>query len=548
MEKFFVSRPIFAIVLSIVIVLLGAISIFNLSIEEYPNITPPVVEVSATYEGADAVTVDNAVATPIAESIMGISDMIYMQSTSANNGTMNIQVTFDIGSEPDMDAIFTQNNVASATALLPSSVTRQGVTTQKTQTGFLLVYSLHSDGRYDDRYLSNYAYINLQNELLKIDGVGKVEIMGAGEYSMRIWIRPDRMEYYNLSLAEITAAIEAQAEIYPTGQLGAEPSPSTTEFTYTVTLPPQITTPEDYSNIVLRTLEDGSQLLLSDVAEVTLGSENYGTSSTFGDNPSAMIVIYQTPNSNAVEVGARVKSTIEQLSSRFPDGVTIDTVVDTTMSIKAGIREILYTLLLALMLVIIIIYLFIQDWRATLIPLIAVPVSLIGTFIFFPLLGFSINIISLLGVILAIGLVVDDGIVVVEAVQVNIERGMSPREATLDAMRSVSSPIIATTVVLLAVFIPVSLTGGITGLLFQQFSITIAISVTISAFNALTLSPALSAMILRPKAKRETGFFGAFNRWFDRMLARYSNATRRMASHIARTAVFVVIVLGAIAA
>lgn len=548
MEKFFVSRPIFAIVLSIVIVLLGAISIFNLSIEEYPNITPPVVEVSATYEGADAVTVDNAVATPIAESIMGVSDMIYMQSTSANNGTMNIQVTFDIGSDPDMDAIFTQNNVASATALLPSSVTRQGVTTQKTQTGFLLVYSLHSDGRYDDRYLSNYAYINLQNELLKIDGVGKVEIMGAGEYSMRIWIRPDRMEYYNLSLAEITSAIEAQAEIYPTGQLGAEPSPSTTEFTYTVTLPPQITTPEEYSKIVLRTLEDGSQLLLSDVAEVTLGSENYGTSSTFGDNPSAMIVIYQTPNSNAVEVGARVKSTIEQLSSRFPDGVTIDTVVDTTMSIKAGIREILYTLLLALVLVIIIIYLFIQDWRATLIPLIAVPVSLIGTFIFFPLLGFSINIISLLGVILAIGLVVDDGIVVVEAVQVNIERGMSPREATLDAMRSVSSPIIATTVVLLAVFIPVSLTGGITGLLFQQFSITIAISVTISAFNALTLSPALSAMILRPKAKRETGFFGAFNRWFDRMLARYSNATRRMASHIARTAVFVVIVLGAIAA
>lgn len=548
MEKFFVSRPIFAIVLSIIIVLLGAISIFNLTIEEYPDITPPVVEVSATYSGADAETVDNAVATPIAENIMGVSDMLYIQSTSANSGTMNIQVTFDIGSDPDMDAIFTQNNVSSATALLPASVTRQGVTTQKTQTGFLLVYALHSDGRYDDRYLSNYAYINLQNELLKIEGVGKVEIMGAGEYSMRVWLRPDRMEYYNLSLAEVTSAIESQADIYPTGQFGAEPSTGHTEFTYTVTLPPQIATPEEYANIVLRTLEDGSQLRLSDIAEVTFGSESYGTSSTFGNDPSAMIVIYQTPNSNAMQVGSRVKAAIEQLSERFPDGVEIATVVDTTTSIKAGIREILYTLLLALVLVIIIIYLFIQDWRATLIPLIAVPVSLIGTFIFFPLLGFSINIISLLGVILAIGLVVDDGIVVVEAVQVNIERGMSPRKATLEAMHSVASPIIATTVVLLAVFIPVSLTGGITGRLFQQFSITIAISVAISAFNALTLSPALSAMLLRPKPRRETGFFGAFNRWFERSMKRYSSATGRITTHLARTSIFVAVVLGVIVA
>lgn len=546
MEKFFVSRPIFAIVLSIIIVLLGAISIFNLTIEEYPDITPPVVEVAATYSGADALTVDNAVATPLAENIMGVSDMLYIQSTSANSGTMNIQVTFEIGSDPDMDAIFTQNNVSSA--LLPASVTQQGVTTQKTQTGFLLVYALHSDGRYDDRYLSNYAYINLQNELLKIDGVGKVEIMGAGEYSMRVWLRPDRMEYYNLSLAEVTSAIESQADIYPTGQFGAEPSPSKTEFTYTVTLPPQISTPEEYADIVLRTLEDGSQLRLSDIAEVTFGSESYGTSSTFGNNPSAMIVIYQTPNSNAMQVGTRVKAAIEQLSGRFPDGVEISTIVDTTTSINAGIREILYTLLLALLLVIIIIYLFIQDWRATLIPLIAVPVSLIGTFIFFPLLGFSINIISLLGVILAIGLVVDDGIVVVEAVQVNIERGMPPRKATLEAMHSVASPIIATTVVLLAVFIPVSLTGGITGRLFQQFSITIAISVAISAFNALTLSPALSAMLLRPKQKSETGFFGAFNRWFERMMTRYSSATGRITTHLARTSIFVAVVLGVIVA
>lgn len=548
MEKFFVSRPIFAIVLSIVIVLLGLISIFNLSIEEYPDITPPVVEVSAVYDGADATTVDNAVATPIAENIMGVSDMLYMQSTSANSGAMNLQVTFAIGSDPDMDAIFTQNNVSSAAALLPAAVTRQGVTTQKTQTGFLLVYALHSDGRYDDRFLSNYAYINLQNELLKINGVGKVDIMGAGEYSMRIWIKPDKMEYYNLSLSEITSAIEEQAQIYPTGSLGGEPSTEATEFTYTVTLPPQISTAEEYSEIVLRTLEDGSQLRLKDIADVALGSETYGTSSSFDGQPSALIVVYQTPGSNAMEVGNRVKTAIEKISERFPDGVAIDTVVDTTSNIKAGVKEIFYTLLLALFLVVAIIYLFIQDWRATLIPLIAVPVSLIGTFIFFPLLGFSINIISLLGVILAIGLVVDDGIVVVEAVQVNIARGMSPRKATLEAMHNVASPIIATTIVLLAVFIPVSLTGGITGRLFQQFSITIAISVAISAFNALTLSPALSAMILRPKKERTTGFFGAFNRWFDRLMARYTNATRRIVSHIIRTVVFVAIILCAIVA
>lgn len=548
MEKFFVSRPIFAIVLSIVIVLLGLISIFNLSIEEYPDITPPVVEVSAVYSGADATTVDNAVATPIAENIMGVSDMLYMQSTSANSGTMNLQVTFEIGSDPDMDAIFTQNNVSSASALLPAAVTQQGVTTRKTQTGFLLVYALHSDGRYDDRFLSNYAYINLQNELLKINGVGKVDIMGAGEYSMRIWIKPDRMEYYNLSLSEITSAIEEQAQIYPTGQLGGEPSDRATEFTYTVTLPPQISSAEEYSEIVLRTLEDGSQLRLKDIADVALGSQTYGTSSSFDGQPSALIVVYQTPGSNAMEVGNRVKTAIASISQRFPDGVAIDTVVDTTSNIKAGVKEIFYTLLLALVLVVAIIYLFIQDWRATLIPLIAVPVSLVGTFIFFPLLGFSINIISLLGVILAIGLVVDDGIVVVEAVQVNIARGMSPREATLKAMRNVASPIIATTIVLLAVFIPVSLTGGITGRLFQQFSITIAISVAISAFNALTLSPALSALILRPKKERETGFFGVFNRWFDRSMERYSVITRHIVSHVARTLCFVAVILCAIVA
>ena len=547
MEKFFVSRPIFAIVLSIAIVLLGTISIFDLSIEEYPDITPPVVQVSASYDGADAVTVDNAVATPVAQSIMGVDNMLYMQTTSANDGSMTLQVTFDIGSDPDLDAIFTQNDVSSATALLPSSVTRQGVTTQKSMTGFLMVYSLYSDGRFDQRYLSNYAYINLQNELLKISGVGKVNIMGAGEYAMRIWIKPDLLDYYGLSVEDITSAVEAQSDVYSAGQLGAEPAPQSVRFTYTVTLPPQISTAEEYGDIVIRTLEDGSQLHLRDLAEVSLGSESYGTSSTFGSAPSAMMVIYQTPGSNAMEVGKQVKAAVERLSERFPDGMHIAAVVDGTSSISAGIREIFRTLLLALALVVAIIFLFIQDWRATLIPLVAVPVSLVGAFIFFPLLGFSINIISLLGIILAIGLVVDDGIVVVEAVQAGIERGLPPREATLDAMRSVSSPIIATTVVLLAVFVPVSFTGGITGRLFQQFAITIALSVVISAFNALTLSPALASLLLRSKPRNDRGFFGRFNRWFDRRMKGYSARTGRLVAHGGRTAVFIVAVLAAIA-
>lgn len=543
MEKFFVSRPIFAIALAIVIVLLGGISIMNLSIEQYPDITPPVVEVSASYEGADAETVNNAVATPIAQSVMGVSDMLYMQATSANDGSMNLQVTFDIGSDPDLDAIFTQNNVAAATALLPATVTKQGVTTKKTMTGFLLVYALYSDGRYDGEFLSNYAYINIQNRLLKINGVGKVSIMGAGEYAMRIWIKPDVLNYYNISLDEITSAIESQGGIYPAGQFGAEPAPEGTTFTYTVTMPPQISTVGEFERIVVRTTDTGEQIRVGDLARVTLGSQSYGVTSLFGGTPTALIVVYQEPGSNAVDVGRQVRSEMAAIQKRFLDGIDYTTVVDTTTSIKAGIHDIFTTLIIALVLVILIIYLFIQDWRATLIPLIAIPVSLIGAFIVFPLLGFSINIISLLGLVLAIGLVVDDAIVVVEAVQVNIANGMDSRKATIEAMHNVSSPIIATTVVLLAVFIPVSFTGGITGRLFQQFAVTISVAVVISAFNALTLSPALCAILLRPKEAPKRGFFAAFNRWFGRRMEGYSRLTGALMRHIARAGVFILVVL-----
>ena len=546
MEKFFISRPIFAISLAIVIVLVGLISITQLPIEQYPDITPPVVEVSATYDGADAETVNNAVATPVAQAVMGVSDMLYMQATSANDGSMVLQVTFDIGSDPDLDAIFTQNNVSSATAELPATVTRQGVTTRKTMTGFLMVYSLHSDGRYDGEFLSNYAYINLQNELLKIDGVGKVSIMGAGEYAMRIWLRPDVLKYYGIAVDEVTAAIEQQGGIYPAGQFGAEPAPDGVAYTYTVTMPPQISTAEEFADIVVRTTSSGEQIRLGDIAEVSLGSQTYGVSSSYESDPTAMIVIYQQPGSNAVAVGGKIKAAMERLAERFPDGIEAATIVDTTTSIDAGVRDIFRTLIIALLLVIFIIYLFLQDWRATVIPLVAIPVSLVGAFALFPLLGFSINIISLLGLVLAIGLVVDDAIVVVEAAQVNIERGMKPRAAALEAMRNVASPIVATTVVLLAVFVPVSFTGGITGRLFQQFSVTIAVSVVISAFNALTLSPALCALLLRHREPSQKGFFAVFNRWFARQMDRYTAFTPTLMRHVARTGLFVAVVLGTI--
>lgn len=539
MGNYFVRRPIFAISIALAMTLLGAVSLSRLSIEQFPDITPPVVQVSATYVGADAQTVNNAVATPLAESVMGVSDMLYMQTTSANDGTMNMQITFDIDSSPDMDAIFTQNNVSSAMAKLPASVTQQGVVTQKSNTGFIMVYALVSDGRYDDVFLSNYAYINLEDRIAKINGVGKVSIMGAGEYAMRIWISPEKLHYYGLSLDQVLDQIKSQSAIYPSGKFGAQPNGGDIPYTYTVTLPPQITTAEEFSQIILSANPAGEQIRLKDVAQVELGSQTYSVSSKLGENPSTMIVIYQEPGSNAVDVGRKIKAVMAEQVERFPDGVELKTIVDSTVNIKAGAKDIARTLIIALLLVIIIIYLFLQSWRATLIPLIAIPVSLISTFMLFPLLGFSLNVVSLLGMVLAIGLVVDDAIVVVEAVQVNIDKGMDATSATIDAMRKVSSPIVATTVVLLAIFIPVSFTGGITGRLFQQFSVTVATSVFFSALNALTLSPALAAILLKKGEGVKGRFFLRFDSWFEQKVERYSSLTSRMIKHIARTALFV---------
>lgn len=541
MGEFFIKRPVFAISMAIAMTLMGVVALSDLSVQQFPDITPPVVQVSASYVGADAQTVNNSVAVPLAQEVMGVGDMLYMQTTSANDGTMSMQVTFDIGSSPDMDAIFTQNNVATATAKLPQAVTEQGVVTRKSDTGFLMVYALASDGRYDDEFLSNYAYINLEDELAKINGVGKVSIMGAGEYAMRIWIKPDRLHYYGLSLDEVLSAIRTQSGVYPAGKFGAEPAPEDAVYTYTVTLPAQISTAEEFSQIIISLDNNGNEIRLENVADVALGSQTYGIRSMLGDNPSTLIVVYQEPGSNAVEVGGRVKGVVEKLQQRLPDGVNIYTVVDGTKNVNDGVKDIIRTLVIALLLVIVIIYLFLQDWRATIIPLVAIPVSLMGAFMLFPLLDFSLNVISLLGMVLAIGLVVDDAIVVVEAVQRNIERGMNRVDATIDAMRRVSSPIIATTVVLLAVFIPVSFVSGITGLLFRQFSITIATAIVFSAFNALTLSPALCAILLRPHEKSKKGLFAAFNRWFDRRMESYGTFSNTIVKHTARTAIFVAV-------
>lgn len=535
MERFFITRPVFAIALSVAMVLAGVVAIENLSVEQYPDITPPVVEVAASYPGADAQTVDESVAQPLGSEVMGVSDMLYMQSTAAADGSMNLQVTFAIGSDPDLDAIFTQNRVSEAAPSLPATVTRRGVTTQKTMSGFLMVYALYSDGRYDEEFLSNYAYLHIRDQLLKVEGVGKVQVMGAGEYAMRIWLRPDLLAYYDLTVAQVAEAISRQSGIYPAGKFGATPAPEGTPFTYSVLMPPQLSTPEEFAKILLRELPTGEQVRLSDVASVELGAQSYGSTSAYAGKPSALVVVYQQPGSNAVEVGRAVSQEMERLKGNFYDGMAYATMVDSTSSIRAGIKDIFLTLFVALLLVVGIIYLFLQDWRSTLIPLVAIPVSLISTFALFPLLDFSINIISLLGMVLAIGLVVDDAIVVVEAVQLNLQAGMTPRKAAAEAMRRVASPIIATTVVLLAVFIPVSFTGGITGLLFRQFGITLSLAVVFSAINALSLSPALCALILKPHPQPERGFFYRFNRLFDRMMARYDGASRSVLRHAWRS-------------
>ena len=545
MGDFFVRRPIVAMVIAIFTVIVGVVFFSGLPMEQYPDITPPVVEVRANYTGASATNVEQSVATPLEQQINGVDNMIYMKSTNANDGSMSIQVSFEIGTDPDMNTVFTQNRVAAATAMLPEEVTRLGVTTEKSLPNILILISLTSeDGRFDQQFLGNYALINIKDILARVKGIGRVNVIGASDYSMRIWIKPDRLAHLGISVPEILEAIRAQSVVVPGGQFGAEPAPPGTEFTYTVRLPDRLRNEEEFGEIVVRTAEDGSQVKIKHIAKVELGVETYDAFTRLNGKPCAMIALYQAPGSNAVKLAETVKQTMAELSESFPKGLRYDVSLDTTKAISAGIREITQTLFIALALVVLVVYVFIQDWRAALIPTIAIPVSLIGAFIVFPLIGFSINVLSLLGLVLAIGIVVDDAIVVVEAVQVNIEKGMNPKEATVAAMNVVTSPVVATTLVLVAVFIPVAVIGGITGRLYQQFAITVAVSVVFSSINALTLSPALCSLLLR-KQKPVRGplgaFFKLFNKVFEKSTSVYQSFTRIVARRMAIGIVFILV-------
>ena len=535
-------------VMAIFMVIIGVVFLSGLPMEQYPDITPPIVEVRATYTGANAVSVEQSVATPLEQQINGVDNMIYMKSTNANDGTMTIQVSFEVGTDPDMNTVFTQNRVAAATAKLPEEVTRMGVTTEKSLPNILMLISLTAeDPRFDQNFLGNYSLINIKDILSRIKGIGRVNVIGASDYSMRIWIKPDRLAYLGITVPEIMAAIQAQNVVVPGGKFGAEPAPPGTEFTYTVRLPDRLQSEKEFGEIVIRTTPEGSQVKLKHLARVELGVETYNAFTRLNSNPCAMIALYQAPGSNAVALAETVKTTMAELSKSFPNSMHYDISLDTTKAITAGIDEIIETLFIALGLVILVVYVFIQDWRAALIPTIAIPVSLLAAFIAFPIIGFTINVLSLLGLVLAIGIVVDDAIVVVEAVQVNIEAGMSPKEATKAAMREVTAPVIATTLVMVAIFIPVAVMGGITGQLYQQFAITVAVSVVFSSINALTLSPALCALLLR-KQKPIGGplgaFFRMFNKAFDKITNGYTGLTKILARKIAMGLIFMLIITG----
>jgi HAE1 family hydrophobic/amphiphilic exporter-1 len=546
--RFFINRPVVAIVISILMVIIGLVAMVQLPIALYPNIAPPEILLTARYPGADAVTLEQAVATPIEGQMSGVDKMLYMYSLNQGSGNqMQLRVDFDITTDPSVDQVLTNLRYSQAASQLPPDVVNQGVSVTKSVTSPLGIFALYSPkGRYDPLFLANYAYVNINDPMTRVPGIGQVQIFGASQYAIRLWINPDTLAKLDITVSEIASALQAQNTVNPAGQLGGDPVPPGQEFTYTVLAQGRLASIADFENIVVRARPDGALVRVKDVARVELGAQNYIRRGRLNGSPSALIAVYQLPGSNAIETMRGATKLMEDVKARFPDDLDFVTALDTTLAVSAGIREIVKTLVEALILVVIVVFVFLQGFRATLIPLLAVPVALVGSFMVFPLLGFSINTLSLFGLVLAIGLVVDDAIVVVEAVEHQIEEGLSPRDAAFKAMEQVSGPVVAIALILAAVFVPTAFIPGITGRMYQQFAVTIAVSVLISAFNALTLSPALSALLLRPR--RETrGPLGAFFRGFNRWFARATNGYVGACGHLIRKSAFSMILLLAVA-
>jgi hydrophobic/amphiphilic exporter-1 (mainly G- bacteria), HAE1 family len=521
MSKFFIHRPIVAMVIAILTVIIGAITILGLPISQFPNIVPPEMKLQGTFVGADAETLAQSVATPIEEQMSGVDNMNYMWSVNATaNGQTTMIVDFGVQTDPNTDLILTQIRETQAASQLPSPVTQYGVTVQKSTSAPLMIVALYSPhGTYDAKFLANYEYINLNDPVTRLPGIASVQVFGAGQYAMRMWLKPDALNKLGVTVSDVVNAVQSQNNVNPAGQMGGEPAPKGQEFTYSVRAQGRLTTPEQFGDIIVRENPGGGAVRVRDVARIELGAQTYTLAGRLNGKPSAVLAIYQLPGSNAVNDSKGVQALMAQLKKSFPPDMDYAIALDQTKAVTEGIREIVLTLGIALVLVIIVVYLFLQGWRATLIPLLAVPVSLVGTFAFFPLFGFSINTLSMFGMVLAIGLVVDDAIVVVEAVERHIEEGMAPKDAALKAMQEISGPVIGIALVLSAVFIPTAFIPGITGRLYQQFAVTIAISVIISAFNALSLSPALAALLLRPK-KANAGALRKFFDWFNRVFGR----------------------------
>ena len=543
MGALFVRRPIVAIVIAILMTIAGAVALSKLPTAQYPDIVPPQIKITTTYTGADAITIEQSVATPLEQQMNGVDNMIYMQSTNANDGTMTENVTFDVETDINIDQVNTQNRVSQAQPNLPADVNQFGLTVKKSTSNPLIMVALFSPkGTYDALFLGNYATINVNDALYRVPGVGQIQNYGTADYAMRIWVKPERLASLGLTVPDLLNAVKQQSTVNPSGGIGTEPSPKGQEFTYTVRSQGRLVSGEEFGNVVVRLNPDGSVVRLKDVSRIELGALNYQQRARLNGKPSCPIGIFQVPGSNAIAVAEGVKKTMKELKERFPDDLDYVVALDTTLPVTEGIKEIEHTLFEAIVLVILVVFLFLQGWRATLIPLLAVPVSLVGTFILFPMLGFSINTLSLFGLVLAIGLVVDDAIVVVEAVEHHIEHGLSPKDATLKAMEEVTQPVIGIALVLSAVFIPIAFMGGIQGRMSMQFAITIAVSVLISAFNALSLSPALCSLILRPK-KESKGPLGKFFAWFNKVFLKITGGYVDLSRQLIRKMVISLVIL-----